>query len=410
MSADVKDATTAAGQCPVFPFPRDERCPINPSPEYARVREERAFPKIRTWNGDEAWLVTGYDDAIEILADAESFSNDPRNDGYPRATPAVQVLSRGVLPMLDPPEHTPLRTLVNQEFNIKRIESIRPLIQRVVDDALEEYLCRPQPADFVAHFAFRVASVMICELLGVPYDDHKMFQECVEQCHGAGATVEQAVDATEQIDGYLESLLQRQEANPTESIVGRFVTTGLRTGLVQRDETLTLMRFMIEAGFDTTANTMSLGTLALLQHPDQLAALRDDPSLVRGAVEEILRYTSIIHQGGRRAIRVDAEIAGNKLTRGEGVIVARDAANRDGRIFENPDVFDIRRPNAKRHITFSYGIHLCAGSSLARAELQAVFSTLFQRVPTLHLAVPQDQLRYKDDSQVFGLYELPLAW
>jgi cytochrome P450 len=410
MASDLKDTRESAGQCPVFPFPRDARCPINPSPDYAKVRDEKSFPKIRTWNGDEAWLVTGYEDSIEILADAESFSNDPRNEGYPRATPAVQVLSRGVLPMLDPPEHTPLRQLVNQEFNIKRIESIRPLIQRVVDDALDEYLSRPQPADFVAYFAFRVASVMICELLGVPYEDHKLFQQCVEQCHGAGATVEEAVAATEEIDGYLETLLQRQEEDPTESIVGRFVTTGLRTGLVARDETLTLMRFMIEAGFDTTANTMSLGTLALLQNPEQLAALRDDPGLVRGAVEEILRYTSIIHQGGRRAIRADSVIAGNVLKRGEGVIVARDAANRDGRIFENPEAFDIRRPNAKRHITFSYGIHLCAGSSLARAELQAVFSTLFQRVPTLHLAVPEEQLRYKDDSQVFGLYELPLAW
>jgi cytochrome P450 len=396
--------------CPVFPLPRDAKCPVNPAPEYAELRERDEFTRITTWNGEEAWLVTKYSDALEILGDAEGFSNDPRNPGYPKATPAVQVLSRGVLPMLDPPEHTRLRKLVNDEFSVQRIESIRPLIQRVVDDALDEYLAREEPADFVAHFAFRVASVMICELLGVPYVDHQMFQETVELCHGPGATVEAAHAATSELDGYLERLLTAEEENPTDHIVGRFVRNGIEAGLVERDEVLTLMRFMIEAGFDTTANTMALGTLTLLQHPEQLAALREDRDLVRGAVEEILRYTSIIHQGGRRAAMADATVAGNAISEGEGVIVARDAANRDPSVFENPEEFDIRRPNARRQLTFSYGIHLCAGSSLARAELQSVFVSLFERAPNLRLAVPMEKLRFKDDSQVFGVYELPMAW
>ncbi len=168
---------------------------------------------------------------------------------------------------------------------------------------------------------------------------------------------------------------------------------------------------LLIAGHETTANMIALGTLALLQHPEQLARLRncEDPALISSAVEELLRYLTITHDGRKRIATEDIEIAGQTIKAGEGVIVATDLGNRDPEAFENPDTLDLER-DARHHVAFGFGVHQCLGQPLARMELQVAYSTLFRRVPTLALATTLDQVPFKDDASVYGVYELPVTW
>ncbi|MEU7893408.1 cytochrome P450 [Nonomuraea sp. NPDC049152] len=168
---------------------------------------------------------------------------------------------------------------------------------------------------------------------------------------------------------------------------------------------------MLIAGHETTANMIALGTLALLEHPDQLAMLRetDEPKLFASAVEELLRYMNITHNGRRRVALADIEIAGQVIRAGEGIIMANDIANRDPSVFPDPDRLDIRR-DARRHVAFGFGVHQCLGQPLARMELQVVYGTLYRRIPTWRLAATLDELPFKHDGSVYGVYELPVTW
>jgi cytochrome P450 len=168
---------------------------------------------------------------------------------------------------------------------------------------------------------------------------------------------------------------------------------------------------LLLAGHETTANMIALGTLALLEHPDQLALLRDsdDPKLVAGAVEELLRYLNITHNGRRRVALADIEIGGQVIRAGEGIILANDVGNRDPDAFADPDRLDLRR-DARHHVAFGFGVHQCLGQPLARMELQVVYSTLYRRIPTLRLATDVRRIPFKDDGFVYGVYELPVTW
>jgi cytochrome P450 len=168
---------------------------------------------------------------------------------------------------------------------------------------------------------------------------------------------------------------------------------------------------MLFAGHETTANMIALGTLTLLQHPGQLAALRetDDPNLIAGAVEEMLRYLTVTHGGLRRVALADIKIAGQVIRAGEGVIVVNETANRDSAVFPDPDRLDVRR-DARRHVTFGHGVHQCVGQALARMELQVVYPTLLRRIPTLRLATELEQIPFKHDGFIYGVYELPVTW
>jgi cytochrome P450 len=168
---------------------------------------------------------------------------------------------------------------------------------------------------------------------------------------------------------------------------------------------------LLIAGHETTANMITLGTAALLEHPDQLALLRDtdDPKLVASAVEELLRYLHITHLGRRRAVTADIEIAGQVIRAGEGVIMANEIGNRDPEVFEDPDRLDITR-DARRHVAFGFGVHQCLGQPLARMELQVVYGTLYRRIPTLRLACALEDVKFKHDAFIYGIHELPVAW
>jgi cytochrome P450 len=311
---------------------------------------------------------------------------------------------------MDDPEHARLRRMVTAAFSIRQVEALRPAIQKIVDGLIDTMLAGPKPVDLVQGFALPVPSLVICELLGVPYADHDFFQANSKILIKRTSTVEQARVATQQLLDYLDQQIGVKLAHPADDLLSTLAER-VRAGEFSRREAAGMGMLLLTAGHETTANMIALGTLALLQNPDQLARLRksDDPKTVASAVEELLRYLSIVHSGRRRVALEDIEVGGVTIRAGEGVVLSNDVANRDPDAFPDPDQLDIDR-NPRHHVAFGFGVHQCLGQPLARVELQVVYSTLYRRIPTLKLAVDLDEIPFKHDGNVYGVYALPVTW
>ncbi|GGX32663.1 cytochrome P450 [Streptomyces chartreusis] len=394
---------------PEFPMPRQSRCPFDPPPSLKDLQREGPLAKVRLWDGSESWLVTRYAEQRALLGDPR-VSADTDRPGYP--TKASPEAGEGKLSfiMMDDPEHARLRRMVTAPFAVKKVEALRPAVQRIVDGLIDDLLAGPAPVDLVDAFALPIPSLVICELLGVPYEEHDFFQEHTRTMVRTTATPEERGAASREVAGYLAGVVGKRIAEPRgdllSSIAGR-VTAGELT----HQQATEMALLLLIAGHETTANMIALGTLALLQHPDQLALLResDDPRLVASAVEELLRYLHITHLGRRRAVTEDIEIAGRLIKAGEGVIMVNEIGNRDPEAFADPDRLDITR-DARRHVAFGFGVHQCLGQPLARMELQVVYGTLYKRIPTLKLAGDLRDVRFKTDAFIYGVHELPVSW
>jgi cytochrome P450 len=395
---------------PAYPMQRDH--PFDPPPQLSRLRTENPVSRVRLWDGSRPWLITGYADQRAVLADRR-FSADVRRPGYPHVTAASAARrrrSRSFIAM-DEPEHGRYRKMVTSTFMIKRVEQLRPRIQRIVDGRIDDMLAAGPPTDLVTAFALPVPSLVICELLGVSYADHEFFQKCSRIMVDSTSPAEKATAASDELKAYLEDLLDAKNAAPADDLLSQLVVEQLRTGGMTRSEIADMGLLLLIAGHETTANMIALGTLTLLNHPDQLAELRvtDDPRLVASAVEELLRYLNIAHSGRRRVATEDVEVGGQLIRAGEGVIVATDSGNRDEKVFADPDTLDIHR-QARHHVAFGYGVHQCLGQPLARVELQVVYGTLYRRMPTLRPAVELAEIPFKHDMVVYGVHELPVTW
>ncbi|MGW4210292.1 cytochrome P450 [Lentzea sp. NPDC004789] len=398
------------GTTEVFPGVRAEKCPFDPPPAIQSLREEAPLIRVRLRNGVEVWLVTRYAEQKTLLADPR-LSSDATRPGYPIE---VDVAAGGDAPvsfiLMDDPEHARLRRMVTSSFTIKRVETMRPGVQKIVDDLIDEMLAGPKPVDLMQAFALPVPSLVICQLLGVPYDDHESFQENSKILINRDASGEQRRAAGGRLFHYLDGLIGQKIADPGDDLLSSLVER-IGNGELTRPEAVQMGVLMLLAGHETTANMIALGTLALLENPEQLAMLRaaEDPLLVSSAVEELLRYLHITHNGRRRVALEDIEIVGETIRAGEGVVLAGDIANRDPSVFPDPDVLDLHR-NPRRHVAFGFGVHQCLGQSLARMELQVVYSTLYKRIPTLRLATTLEKIPFKHDGSVYGVYELPVTW
>ena len=397
---------------PEFPMPRAAACPFDPPPELHALQQAGPLRKVRLWSGDTAWLVTRYAEQRKLLADPR-VSADLGQPGYPHQAAPNAVGSRPGLSFIsmDDPEHSRLRRMVTAPFMIKRVEAMRPGVQQIVDRLIDDLAAGPRPADLVEAFALPVPSLVICQLLGVPYADHDFFQQNTKIVIKRDTPPEQRYAASLRLQEYLYDLMGRKIADPVDDLLSELAVERVRTGELTHEEAADIARLLLIAGHETTANMIALGTLALLQHPDQLALLRDtdDPALVADAVEELLRYLNITHTGRRRAVTADIDVDGTTIHAGEGLILANEIANRDPAVFDDPDRLDIRR-KAKRHVAFGFGVHQCLGQPLARMELQVVYGTLYRRLPELRLATDFDRIRFKHDGFVYGVYELPVTW
>ncbi|MEU8705532.1 cytochrome P450 [Streptomyces sp. NPDC048565] len=390
-----------------FPMDRAAGCPFDPPPGLKAEQEQGPLRKVRLWDGSTPWLVTRYADQRTLLSDPR-VSADITRPGYPSQAPVRGASFSFIL--MDDPEHARQRRMVTAPFTIKRVEAMRPAVQKIVDGLIDTMLAGPPRADLVQAFALPVPSLVICELLGVPYSDHDFFQQNSGTLIRRTADPEVRAAAHDNLIGYLDELMGHKIARPADDLLSG-LGTRVGAGELSRREAAEMGVLLLLAGHETTANMIALGTLALLEHPDQLALLREteDPKVVAGAVEELLRYLNITHTGRRRVALEDIEIAGEVIRAGEGIVVPNDIGNRDPEVFADPDRLDVRR-DARRHVAFGFGVHQCVGQPLARLELQVVYSTLYRRIPTLRLDARIEDLPFKHDGSVYGVHELPVAW
>jgi cytochrome P450 len=394
----------------VLEFPLARSCPFDPPPEYGRLRAEQPVARA-TLHGRPAWLVSRYDDVRQALADPRLSADVTRPD-YPMAPAGNMALAHSGLPSflrMDPPRHDVLRRMVTRDFMVKRIEALRPPIQELVDRLIDDMLAGDTPTDLVHALADPMPSTVICWLLGVPLEDQGFFQERSTYLFRRGVSDDVRNEKIIELSDYLYDLVDRKNADPGDDIISRLVVEQMRPGRLDRRGVQGMAFLMLVAGHETTGNMTALGTLALLQHPEQFAALRDDPSLAPGAVEELLRYLTILNEPNWRVAAEDLEIGGQLIKTGEAVIPLTFSANRDTGHYPEPDALDIRR-GARDHLAFGFGIHQCLGQPLARVELQVVYATLARRVPTLRLAVPLEDVPYKTDVEIYGVHALPVAW
>jgi cytochrome P450 len=392
---------------PVFPLPRS--CPFHPPDLYAVKRETEPIFKVRIWNGRDAWVVTRYEDSRVLLGD-KRLSADALIPDMPHQNQAIAQfrLRRNFIGM-DSPEHGYYRRKIAGFFGPKHIDKLRPAIQNIVDDRLDALLNAGPPADLVSEFALPVTSLVICELLGVPYEKHEFFEEQSRIITSDRASASESAAANEKIWNFLDELLPTKQGSADADVLSRLARE-VRDGLLTREEAVNTAHLLLVAGHETTAGQISVGVLTVINHPNAQAELTQDPTLADNAVEEILRYVGVSQAGRRRIALERIEYGGVVMEPGDGVIVTGSSANRDPAIFSDPDLFDIHRPNAADHLEFGSGAHICLGRPLARTELQVVFGTIFHRIPRLRSGQPVEQLDFKYDSTVYGLKSFPVAW
>ncbi|QFZ17336.1 cytochrome P450 [Saccharothrix syringae] len=390
-------------------LPTERSSPFDPPRELGVLRETEPITRLQFPDGHVGWLVTGYDLAREVHADRRFSSRTELHhvirpaggDTIPELPPAEPGMFIG----MDAPDHTRYRKLLTGQFTVRRMNQLIPRIEQIVADHLAGLREHGSPVDLVAHFALPVPSLVICELLGVPYEDRAAFQRDTGEALRLDRTFQEIRAAFERVQAFVGDLVARKVAEPGDDMLSGLIATGELTAA----EVTNMGMLLLIAGHETTANMLGLGTFLLLTRPDQLAALRADPGLVDNAVEELLRYLTIIHFGTTRTALEDVEVGGALVRAGDTVSISVAAANRDPGRFERPDEFDIRR-SATGHLGFGHGVHQCLGQQLARIEMRVGYSALFREFPDLRLAVPPAEVRMRTDMAIYGVHELPVAF
>lgn len=384
-------------------------CPYGPPPAYTEAAATSRLTRATMPGGESVWLVTGYAEVRAILSDRR-FSSDVRHPSFPLlvAGGRDRITENPSFLNLDDPEHNRLRRMVTGDFLVKRIEAMRPDIQRITDETLDAMTRGRAEADLVADFALPIPSLVICLLLGVPYEDHEFFQRVSRTLLSQSSSPERLLDARDEMLEYLKELTARKRKEPQDDILSRLA---VRDDLTTQEIASTGFLLLV-GGHETTANMISLATALLLEQPEQISRLAD-PAALPGAVEELLRHLTIIHTGVARVALEDVELGGTTIRAGEGVMAMLSTANRDEEVFgaggRPVDELDLDR-DARRHLAFGFGVHQCLGQPLARAELQIALATLFRRLPRLRLAVPREELEFRTDSFIYGMRSLPVAW
>jgi cytochrome P450 len=389
-----------------MPTTRTPGRPFDPPAELLEAREHGPISHFSYPGGKPGWVVTGYDLVRAVLADQRFSSRrelmlhptiDYGDIEIPPAPP-------GEFLLMDEPQHSRYRKPLVGKFTVRRMRLLAERVEQITAEHLDAMAAAGPPVDLVPAFAKPIPAIMICELLGVPYADRGAFQENVGRFMDGETSDEDVMTAYTAVQQYLADLVVAKRADPTDDLLSDLTDTDLT------DEELRGMSLLLlAAGLDTTANMLALGTFALLQNPAQLAALRGDPALVDGAVEELLRYLSVAKTFWRTALE-DVELGGRTIRAGERLILSYSTANRDPERFADPHALDLKR-NVSGHLAFGHGIHQCLGQQLARVELRVAFPALVARFPTLRLAVPAEEVGLRPETaDIYGVKSLPVAW
>jgi cytochrome P450 len=390
------------------PLETDRPTPFDPPVE---LRERPPLSRLAYPDGHLGWVATGYSVTRAILAD-QRFStrrellHQPvgRERAHERPSPAEP----GIFPHMDPPDHTRYRRLLSSHFGPRRVAELKPAIRRYTDEALDAMAASGSPADLVTSFAVPVPALVICELLGVPAEDRHAVQAATAVMNDLDSAPERAVEAVMSITGTVRRLIERLRAGTGPADDG-LLAYAVAVGDLTDEELTNLGMVLLATGHLPTSSMLALGTFALLTDPVQRARLTADADDAGRAVEELLRYLSILQFDVRRTALTDVEVDGQVIAAGETVVLALPVANRDPVRFTDPDALDLGR-NAIGHLAFGHGVHQCLGQHLARAELRIALTALFGRFPDLRLAVPAAEVPTRERSAVYGVDRLPVVW
>ncbi|MFJ2115500.1 MULTISPECIES: cytochrome P450 [unclassified Streptomyces] len=390
---------TTTDRCPVaFPLRRPGK-PFPPR-EYVDYRKLDGLVESVLPTGARVWLVTRHEDVRTVLTDPRISSN-PSHPGFPRPGKTVGVPSQDEVPgwfvALDPPEHGRFRRTLIPEFTVRQVREMRPAIQQIVDARIDALLAAGNTADLIADFALPVPSLVISNLLGVPRADRDFFEAKTRVMVTLTSTDEERQAASQALLRYLNRLIAVKQKRPGDDLLSRL----LADATLSKQELSGVSMLLLIAGHETTANNIGLGVVTLLSHPEWIGDER--------AVEELLRYYSVADLVAFRVAVEDVEIGGQLIRAGEGIVPLVAAANHDGTVFDHPAEFDPGR-SARSHVAFGYGVHQCLGQNLVRVEMDIAYRTLFERIPSLELAVPVEELPLKYDGVLYGLHELPVRW
>nr|WP_241483028.1 cytochrome P450 [Nocardiopsis halophila] len=382
--------------------------PFDPPPGLLAAGRAAALRRLVYPDGHLGWLVTGHALGRALLADPR-FSARSEHKRVPVPRPGADVfLGRPALPGwfvdMDPPEHARYRRLLAGRFTARRVDTLRPWIGRVADEHLDAMARAGPPADLVAGFALPVPSLVICEILGVPRSERAEVQRNSATLFSLEVSAQESAEAMRALTGRLGELVRLKRRRPGDDLLSELVASDLS------DEEITGTGvFLFTAGHETVSSMLSLGSLALLHHPEQRDALIRGQGAPENAAEELLRYLTIFQFGVPRTPVVDVEVEGRVVRAGENVTISLPVANRDPEAYDRPDELDLGRP-VRKHLAFGHGVHLCLGQHLARAELQIGYAALFRRFPGLRSAVPLEEVPLAVDSGFYGVHRLPVTW
>nr|CAM34359.1 putative cytochrome P450 dependend monoxygenase [Streptomyces tendae] len=390
-----------------FPFAASD--PVEPPDECAALLREEPVARVRIPTGDQVWLVTRHEDVRRVLSDTRFSREAITAPGAPRLLPIAEG-SKSIF-VMDPPEHSRLRRLVSRAFSPRRIESLREDVRQLAEDLVDAMVDQGPPADLIAGLAQPLPITVICRMLGVPYEDVERFREWTDvMLSYARDGREQVAAARDSLSGYLTELIDAKRAHPTDDLLMVLITAADDGDRLDDAELLAFGYTLLGAGYHATTAGLVHALLALVRRPADLAALRDRPELMPTAVDELLRRSQA--GSGLGAMRIaleDVEIHGVRIAAGDAVLPWINAANRDPRVFDDPDGLLLdRKPNA--HLSFGHGIHHCLGAQLGRMELEIALGALLRRMPGLRLAVPEADLQWSSQLAFSRPRTLPVAW
>ncbi|MFE2023327.1 cytochrome P450 [Streptomyces sp. NPDC059499] len=408
MTTSATEPGTAEAETSTFPYKR--QCPFTPPKEYAEIVEKDVSQVTLSGSGLRIWTVAGYETIRQLLTDPR-VSASRRHDNFPFyfiAPPEYRTETSFI--GYDGKAHSDTRRKAALTFTSRQVRRLRPRIEEIVDDHLDKLLAMEPGVDFHHAFSLPVPMTVICELLGIPQDRHEFFIKHGTALLGGHSSTEERQAAIVEVNAYVSDLIQLKKSEPGEDLLSRAMADYEASGEEYTDRDLfNMVRLLMNGGHETTASQISLGTACLLENPDQLQLLLNDPSLVKPAVEELVRFATIGDTAVPRVALEDIEIGGSVIRKGDGILCLGLAANRDPEVFPEPEKLDITR-GSRKHLGFGHGVHHCIGADLARLELEIVWSKLFQRIPTLQLAKPFLEIPRKEGAVIYGLWELPVTW
>jgi cytochrome P450 len=390
-------------------YPEMRTSPVLPAQDYERWREQSPLKQVRLANGQDIWLVLQQEAARQVLDQTDSLTSDMTAPGFPlfragkpSGNPAT------MMTRMDPPHHAAVRKYFASFFTAKRIAAWKPEIERIVDQAIADLVSNGSPADLLEQFAIVIPSHVFCMLLGVEYELSPDFRRLAEANTSALISADKRNAGIAELYDLIEVIFAEQRKHPTAGIISELIRM-VDAGKLTHEAAVGNTFVLANGGQDTTASSIALGALQLMQNPHLVARINDEPHKMPVLVEEMIRTQSIIGQVIGRAATKPITVGEEVIEAGEGLVVTPEAANHDPRVYPNPHEIDLDRDVSVGHVAFGSGIHSCLGQNLARAELQTVFSRLFQRIPTLHLA-ENDPPEFDYNPFIFGVRRLPVEW